>query len=505
MTKISAIFKKNLDLIFFYLFILTLPFQKRHIFNLDSATWEGHFFEWGAFALYLSDIFLGLTIIAWIIKALVLKFEKGNLGKSIPYQKMRMQGLFALLFAFLVVALLSTIRSDSLEISFYRFFRVFEGGLLFAYIVKNISTITSFIKSITCFVIAAFFQAMLGMLQYLLQKSVGWKFLGEVDLAPTIQNVAKIDVAGEKLIRAYGTMPHANVLGGFLLIGLIFSLLLVMLTLLKKENLFLNIFQSNSISLKDDRQGKKPVDKAKTRQKKTLRVLAIVFFAVYFGLILSFSRSAYLAILLSPILFIISLSFFKEDYLKKLLEMIRYFIKQHKTLLVVLILLLVIFTGPFVPHILSKTTVSEQIGDYSVQGRLWYAEIAVKMLRTNPDFGVGPGMFTLNMSEYVSSETDMKWWQYQPVHNVILLISAELGITCLLLFIAFIGWLISLSYITFKRKNFLGKLLLSVSLISLFGLIVIMQFDHYLWTLQQGSLLLWFIIGLAATATTKLR
>jgi len=315
--------------------------------------------------------------------------------------------------------------------------------------------------------------------------------------------VAKIDVGGEKLIRAYGTMPHSNVLGGFLLIGLIFSLLLVVLVLLKKENLFMSIFQNNSISSNNNKE--KPVDRAKTRQKKTLRVLAMVSFAIYFGLILSFSRSAYLAILLSLVLFIISLSFFKKDYLKKLLEMIRYFIRQHKTLLVVLALLMIIFTGPFVPHILSKTDISGQIGDYSVQGRIWYAEISVKMLQANPDFGVGPGMYTLNMSEYVSSETNIEWWQYQPVHNVMLLISAELGITCLLLFVAFIGWLISLAYITFKQKDFLGKLLLSVSLMSLFSLVIIMQFDHYLWTLQQGSLLLWFIIGMTATATTKLR
>jgi len=484
MVKITAILKKNLDLIFFYLFILTIPLEKRHIFNLESATWDGHFFEWGSFSLYLSDIFLGLMLVFWLLRIFFLKLQVAETQKPIPYQTIRTKGLFALLFAFIAVAFLSTIRSDILSISFYHFFKICEGGLIFIYIVKNISTISTYIKSAACLVAATLFQAVLGIIQYLLQRSVGLKILGEVDLSPTIQNVAKIDVLGVKLIRAYGTMPHANLLGGFLFIGLVFTALFILILALDKG------IAANVVRL---------------GQKKTLQIAAVILCLLYLGFILSFSRSAYLALLTAPLIFVLSLIFIKREYIFKAGKVIKLFWRKYKKLSIALILFLVIATLAFIPNITSKTSLSGQADDYSIQGRMWYTELAYSMIRDNPDFGVGPGLFSFQIGDYVNLGDTVEWWQYQPVHNVFLLIGAELGITCMLLFAVFLGWIIALAFIALKKREGLNKLLLSASLIALFGLIIIMQFDHYLWTLQQGSLLFWLILGMTATASTKLR
>lgn len=485
MTKIATILQKNLDLIFFYLFILSIPLEKRHVFNLEAATWNGHFFEWGAFSLYLSDILLGLMLIFWLLRIFFIKLQVAKSQKPIPYQTIRTKGLFALLFAFIAVAFLSTIRSDNISISFYHFIKICEGGLLFTYIVKNISTISSFVKSVACLVAAALFQAVLGIFQYIFQRSLGLRILGEVDLSPALQNVAKIEVFGAKLIRAYGTMPHANLLGGFLFVGLTFTTLFILILALNKGII------SNAPE--------------KLSQKKIQRVAAIIFCMLYLGFVLSFSRSAYLALLLSPLLFISILAFIKKEYLQKLRQTTKFFWQKHKKQSIALILFLMISTLVFTPHITSKVGISEQVGDYSIRGRMLYTKLAYSMIRDNPDFGVSPGMYTFYINEYTDKESVMEWWQYQPVHNVFLLIGSELGITSLLLFVAFLGWLVGLGFISLKKKEGLNRLMLAASLVALFGLIEIMQFDHYLWTLQQGSLLLWFILGITATASTKLK
>ncbi len=58
--------------------------------------------------------------------------------------------------------------------------------------------------------------------QFLLQKSVGgplW-LLGERTFTLDTPGIARADFAGREILRAYGTFPHPNVLGGFLAITL---------------------------------------------------------------------------------------------------------------------------------------------------------------------------------------------------------------------------------------------------------------------------------------------
>ncbi|MBU1177826.1 O-antigen ligase family protein [Patescibacteria group bacterium] len=507
MSKITVILKNNLDLIFFYLFILSIPLEKRHVFNLKAATWNGHLFEWGAFSLYLSDILFALIIIFWLIKAFISKLQATESQHPVPHQKIRIKGLLALLFAFVVVAFLSTIRSDILSISFYHLLKILEGCLLFIYIVKNISTIPSFVKSAVCIMAAAFFQAVLGITQYLLQRSVGLKIIGEVDLAPSIQNVAKVDVFGTKLIRAYGTMPHANLLGGFLFVGLVFTVLFILILALNKGikgNVPRGTFHKEIDILKmfhvEHFGGKNYLNR-----KKILKILIVVCCLLYLGFILSFSRSAYLALLLSPLIFVPIMFLLEKKFFKQIWQTTKLLWGKYRKICGALILFIIVVTLAFAPHIFSKTGI-EQAGDYSITSRMWYAKLALAMMRDNPDFGSGPGMYTFQIDRYISLEEAIEWWQYQPVHNVPLLIGSELGITCLLLFLVFVGWLVILAFLSSKRKkDQMSKLLLFASLVSLLGLVIIMQFDHYLWTLQQGSLLFWLIAGMTATAATRLR
>jgi O-antigen ligase len=347
---------------------------------------------------------------------------------------------------------------------------------------------------------------------------LGLKFLGEPDLSSAIQNVAKIDVAGEKLIRAYGTMPHANVLGGFLFAALVVCLMLVLFFAFIKGKRG-DVSPGHLSSARQSGRGtvslggkffqlfhvEQSENNLKMSPKNISLIFILIFCVIYLGFILTFSRSAYLAFVVAPLMFLFSLMFFKRGYLKSVLRRIKR-LKFSRIFPFVLVLAFVIIsTLVFWPQIITKSIVLDHIEDYSVEGRIFYAKTAFEMIRKNADFGTGPGTFAFEMKEYVEKPHELKWWQYQPVHNVLLLIGSELGIICLLLFTAFISWLIGQAYFALKQKDFREKLFLSTGLVCLFGFLIIMQFDHYLWTLQQGQFVLWFVLGMLVTATTELR
>src|SRR3989338_8016294 len=67
------------------------------------------------------------------------------------------------------------------------------------------------------------FQALLGIYQFIGQRQSGLALLGEQALGSGIAGIAKIDVLGEKIVRAYGTLPHPNVLVAFLIFAIFVS------------------------------------------------------------------------------------------------------------------------------------------------------------------------------------------------------------------------------------------------------------------------------------------
>lgn len=123
--------------------------------------------------------------------------------------------------------------------------------------------------------------------------------------------------------------------------------------------------------------------------------------------------------------------------------------------------------------------------------------LGLELVASHP-FGVGIG----NQVFYSVQNGLYQWrgmthaWEWEPVHNIYLLIATELGILGLA---AFLTLLLSIIF-NFGIRNFpcvalsLGvavAALMSLSLMA-FGLV-----DHFLWTLQPGRLMLWLVVGLA--------
>ncbi len=126
--------------------------------------------------------------------------------------------------------------------------------------------------------------------------------------------------------------------------------------------------------------------------------------------------------------------------------------------------------------------VSDFLGGWDSEGwqkREWLGLSSLKMIRSNPLFGVGAGNFLVRLMEY---RVGNFYW-LQPVHNIFLLAWSEIGIIGLL---AISGLALGkVMKINFKKYGWL-----------LFIVIVTGMGDHYWLTLPQNSWLLAIIFGL---------
>jgi O-antigen ligase len=241
--------------------------------------------------------------------------------------------------------------------------------------------------------------------------------------------------SGESFLRTYGTLPHPNILGGFTLI-----LLLGPLTL------FLRRDHPNNLAL-------------------LLLIPGISLLA------LTFSRSAWLALAVFSIVLI-----WKSKYFER---------KRLALLLIIMALSFAITLFPARQLVEARTfSATSDSEEFSFIGRAWLNGEAGKMIRQYPLTGVGIGSFIIELGRRAG-----EGYVIEPSHSIFLLAGAELGIPGLLL----VGALfISFAYRLFKTQN--PNAILAGA--TLTGLGFISLFDHYLWTLAPGRLMLGLVIGL---------
>jgi len=106
------------------------------------------------------------------------------------------------------------------------------------------------------------------------------------------------------------------------------------------------------------------------------------------------------------------------------------------------------------------------------------------MIREYPLTGMGIGSFVIELARRAG-----EGYVIEPVHNILLLAGAELGIPGLLLLIA----LCILFVVGLFRTQNPNAILAGATLT---GLGIIGFFDHYFWTLAPGRLMLGLVVGL---------
>lgn len=390
------------------------------------------------FSLELSSLFLYFSeILIVLLFSFLLYTKKKEILKSCNF-------LWPL-FLFFIICLISIVVSDTIALSIVFCLHLFI-SILFAISIAVVlsSRLLSIRDVMKVFAVSSFLQAKIAILQFVNQGSIGLNFFGEEIISGLTRNVAKVEFFGSIFIRSYGTLPHPNILGGFLILGIVAWIYL--------------------FSLPSKRHGV---------LHRSLSLIGL--FVVFLGLLFSFSRSAWIA---SIIVFIFCVIILFKNKLKH---------AARELVLMGLVFFLILF-GMFGWMFVSRGELKK---DTPLNERIIYANIAIDMIREYP-FGVGIG------NGIIRAEQEGRYDDYgltnkakhQPVHNIYLLITKEIGVIGIFVFL----FLICMLFLYKKQE---------VSVIDvwfLYGILIsflfIGFFDHYFLTINSGRLMFFSIVGI---------
>lgn len=331
----------------------------------------------------------------------------------------------SLIFVSFFVAFVNIITSSVPIISLYRWLKILEALMLVLYL-RNLPEDT-FIKSIKLLVFSAVGFSLLGLSQFLKGGTLGgvFYFLGERNFNMATPGIALVNMFGQNYLRVYSTFSHPNSMAGYL--GVILILLLGF---------------------------------RKTLSKYLLYFGGAVVLACF---LLTFSLSSCVA-LIACIIFV-ALTYKSKT----------------KVFLIKIFLFISILFSLSLP-LFSRTLYFEtkSLGE-SFYLRADFNFIAGEMIAERPLLGEGLGTFVSNVNRFKGLYS-YQWW-LQPVHNIFLLLFAEVGIFGGLL-------LVGLPFFFLKNER-VNKVIVTILLFVLFtGL-----FDHYWLTLQQNLFLLAYVLG----------
>lgn len=387
-----------------------------------------HFFPEFTFVYGLRIDYLSPTIyLTDIFIFLIFVFSVKKITKIIR-SKYKKQSLYFILF--FISLFLGVYVAKNPPTGYYSILKLLEYVYLGIFVYLNFKKINKN-KLVVCLISGILLESILAIIQYFNQGSFQniFYFLGERKFNPQTPGIANASINGKLILRPYGTFSHPNVLAGYLCLFSIF-----LLSLKSKINKYL--------------------------------ILIILTFAT-FGIFISLSRTAVSVWML----FIITVFIFTivEKYKKDKLN--RNNISWKLLILVATMCLLVanlnLTNRFFLPNFSDESLV--QRGNLISQ--------SVRMIQKNPMFGVGMNNFLNNLEPDFNTPLLI-----QPVHNIFLLIFSQTGIIGIT---AFIFLLINIfKNIIYSKQFNIFKMMILVSII------LIGTFDHYLFTSQQGQLIL---------------
>jgi len=424
---------EKLEKILFYAFLFLIPFQIR-----ATIAWEGS--EWDSIFLYLTDLLL--------VGFLFL----GVLNKRISFKKNDI-----LLFLFLGLALISIFISTDKGVSVYRLIKFLEFAVLYIYVCSQFK-----IQTILFIIFySAIFQSILAIVQFYRQASLSLRFIEAGQYLPGAPGVATFIMGDDKVMRAYGSFPHPNVLAGFLLLA---------------------IFAFYAIWL--------------TRPIRPIGLIGLI--GPIFALFLTFSRGPILVFIFMSMIFFLVRFFQTRSESTNNIRMLRMKVIKLFGLFLISCLICIAILFPYLKARFFTISLQEEAVDL----RFFYNKMALAMIKDKPLLGVGIGNFvnfSRNYPAFIKAanamftgrggvDIEIPDWIYQPVHNIYLLIASEIGILGAIVFLLFIA----------------KTLIRPVGLISpigflLVGFLILALSDHYFWTLQSGGLMFWLALALART------
>lgn len=246
---------------------------------------------------------------------------------------------------------------------------------------------------------------------------------------------------GVRELRAYGSFPHPNVFGGYLAVG---ALALVAL--------------------------------AKNEKTKTKKVLLAVALLLTIALVLTGSRSAILGLLLGI----------------GLAGLVRRMKDTAKARIAVIPIAGVVIAGAFLSSLFAPNIVAGIRGggvteDHSLMERMIQYANYPRIVADDLALGGGLGTYVIEAAEV---EPGLEVWAYQPIHNVPLLIIGEIGLIGALIVFAWSSSIDRINFARFPNRDALVAFAMGNVVL------VILFFDHYIWSSWPGLALIALVMAL---------
>ncbi len=465
------------------LFLFLVPWQTRYIYQ--PAFLNGNYWEYGTLSIYVTEL-LGWGIIllfAWQI--IISNFPTANgispwaqqfsisknwIGNP-QFKKFCVLGVFSISILIFFIA-----HSAHPSVSFQYIIRLMQAACLGIIIlhsrIKPFST-PNYQLQTTNYSLAALWlggvgQGLLAVGQFFTQYISPNKWLGLALHNPSDLGAFVIQFGDERWLRAYGAFGSPNSLGIYLAAILMVGLYWYLTLENKKYRLFVSLGQ--------------------------LIILA--------GLLVSFSRGAWLAAGFGLLVSLFVSATTKSPLRGGLMGGVGTMnsiaptngqhpplcpplrgdsILFHNTIrqLIFYSLLCASFLFLFYPLITARLNINNRLEYRSINERRAQWSEAIPLLKNNWLWGVGPGAYTAALARQYP---DRPAWQYQPIHNIYVLVLLEWGS------IGFVGILLLWIVII---KNILTKNPLAGGLVA--TLLVAGLFDHWLGSLYAGTLV-WFLV-----------
>src|SRR3989344_6013098 len=217
------VFVRKFEQFLFYFLLFAIPFQTRKI--LWHQNWN--FNEWQSISIYGTDLILLALFVFWAFNYFhTRKFLISNLKFL---NKSQFQNPNFYLFILVIVSVISLRNTSSIVLGGYNVLKLIE-FIAFYFYIKNYAVYKfGLVRSMIIVIGGGLFQAVVAILQFFKQSDLGLRLLGESVLSPDLIGVASFyNMYGEKIMRAYGTTPHPNILAAYLFLA-IFSFYFVYL------------------------------------------------------------------------------------------------------------------------------------------------------------------------------------------------------------------------------------------------------------------------------------
>jgi O-antigen ligase len=314
---------------------------------------------------------------------------------------------------------------------------------------------------LTAFVVGGVVQAGIAVGQLIHQADIGLRILGESVLRPSMTGIASFyTFAGEKLIRAYGTTPHPNVLAMYLALSL---------------SAWWGLY----------------IVRIKTMRLFHRWIFIVAYAVMFWGFFATFSRTV-IVLWVCMMMVLVVVSVVSQKIRRHVwTEVMKRWIYGAMLFSVALAAL---FAWVYWDAVFARMAITGN--EEAVTLRLYYNEQALNTGSGMHWTGIGIGNFASWLMVHAPFAPR---YLYQPAHNLYLLVYAEMGILGMGACAGVLGVVFFMLFRQWQKEKMRVWYISAV-----LGLVLMVAlFDHFFWTLQQGRLMLWVVVGVIVGQSTR--